>query len=248
MAEDELQRIEDAAAPIIRRIAEERALPSGDDLVTLLGFVAVQSARVPAQRDETSRFVTDLAKLKLEAATSTDERFEAHVRRLREAGIDVSDLTREDVREALHDPAYKIEVNRTWAVMRMFEDAKMLHELLTWRRWGLLQARPDAPNFICSDNPVALLPSGSHATGLLGGVGWGMPNTSALVPLTKRFALRGELEMKIPEHQLLDRRGVATVNTATLATADRHVYSPGPDFIWRKPDGRFGHARDLAVP
>jgi hypothetical protein len=75
-----------------------------------------------------------------------------------------------------------------------------------------------------------------------------MPDTSAFVPLTKRFALHGELEMKIPEHHRLGQRGVATVNTATLATAHRHVYSPGPDFIWRKPNGRFGHACDLAVP
>jgi hypothetical protein len=113
LAEDALSKIESAAAPLIRRVVQEQALPSGVERETLLWFVALLAVRVPKQRAETSRFVTDLMRLKLEAILSSPERYAAHIERLRKAGTDVSGLSREELQEALRDPAITMEMDQT---------------------------------------------------------------------------------------------------------------------------------------
>ncbi len=246
IAEDALQTMEDAAAPLIRRVAEEHTLPSGVDREALLWFIAVLAARVPKQRAQVSRFVTDLLKLRLEAAISTPERFAAHLQRVREAGTDVSGLSREEIKEAMHDPGMIFSVNQTWAVGRMFEDVEILAPAMVARSWSVLVAKPDAPSFICSDNPVSLLPR--KPSGTWRPLGWGMPDTFAFVPLARRVALYGLLDQTLPARLPVSTRTVGMMNTATLATANKHVYSPLEDFIWAMADGHLGHVCDLPVP
>lgn len=244
LVEDALAEMETAAAPLIRQIVDTWSLPTGVERETLLWFIATLAARVPRQRAEISRFVVDLSKLRLEAAISTPARFERYIQRLRDRGVDVSDFSREELLEALNDPAIKCEVNQTWAIGQMFEIVKTLAPLVVARQWCVLVAEPDAPDFICSDNPVSLVlrhPSPDRWCG----IGWAMPDTCAIVPISKRIALYGLLDVKLPQHLSVSTRTVATMNTATLACAQKHVYSAIRDFIWTRADGHLGHTCDL---
>lgn len=242
LAEEALSKMESAAAPLIRRVIEEQALPSGVERETLLWFVALLAVRVPKQRAQVSRFVTDLMKLKLEAILSSPDRYAAHDERLRKAGKDVAGLSREELREALRDPAITMDVDQTWSVGQMFEAVKTLAPAVVARQWCVLTARIGAPNFICSDHPVSLLLR--RRTPGLRPLGWAMPDTFAFVPLSKRVGLYGLLGVNVPECLPVTAM-VAEMNTATLATADKYVYSPGEDFIWTRTDGRPGHACDI---
>lgn len=244
LAEDALSRIESEAAPLIRRVIDEQTLPSGVERETLLWFVALLAVRVPKQRAETSRFATDLMRLKLEAILSSPERYASHIERLRKAGKDVSGLSREELQEALRDPAITMVMDQTWSVGQMFEAVKTLAPAVVARQWSVLAARPEAPNFICSDHPVSLLPR--RPTLGLRPLGWAMPDTFAFVPLSKRVGLYGLLDVTVPE-RLPATAMVAEMNTATLATADKYVYSPGEDFIWTRADRTPGHASDVVA-
>lgn len=244
LAEDALSEMESAAAPLLRRVIDEQALPTGVERETLLWFVALLAVRVPKQRAETSRFATDLMKLKLEAILASPERYAAHIERLRKAGKDVSGLSREELQEALRDPAITMQMDKTWSVGQMFEAVKTLAPAVVARQWSVLVARPEAPNFICSDHPVSLLarrPSPGFRP-----LGWAMPDTFAFVPLSERIGLYGLLDVHVPE-RLPVTRMVAEMNTATLATADKYIYSAGEDFIWTKADRTLGHASEVVV-
>ncbi len=254
LAEDALGKIESAAAPIIRRIREIDALPPYDDFGVLLDFVATLAARVPKRRAIVPRFLSDLARMTLEIVTATPERYAAQIRRLREEGKDVPDVSFEKMRDFVRKDA-QFEVDPTWNVANMFEQAQIIRTVLSWRTWSLLRAKSDAPNFICSDNPVCILPSKPEGAGPFGSVGWGMPDTFVLVPLYRRGALYGTLAALPPPGSAETRRmedaiavsmrTVATLNCATLASAERHVYSALEDFIWMKRDGTVGHVSDL---
>lgn len=244
LAEDSLSEMESAAAPLIRRVIEEQALPSGVERETLLWFVALLAVRVPKHRAELSRFATDLLRLKLEAILASPERYAAHIERLRKAGKDVSDLSREELQDALADPAITMQMDQTWSVGQMFEAVKTLAPAVVARQWAVLAARPEAPNFICSDHPVSLLPR--RPTRGFRPLGWAMPDTFAFVPLSKRVGLYGLLDSTVPE-RLPVTAMVAEMNAATLATADKYVYSPGEAFNWTRADRTSGHASDLMI-
>jgi hypothetical protein len=257
LAESALAKVESDAAPIIRRIIDTDELPHGDEFETLLDFVAILAARVPKRRSVVQRFLSDLARMTLDISTATPERYAAQLQRLRQESKDRNDLpdvSFEKMREFVrNDPQF--EVDRTWSVKTMFDEAEIIRRLLPWRTWALLRAQPDAPNFIVSDNPVSILPARPEAAGPFGGVGWGMPHTFVFVPLHRRAALFGSLNdlppVGPPETRHLDAalpvtlRTVAAVNSGTLACAEKHVYTPLEDFIWMKPDNTIGHASDL---
>lgn len=255
LAEDALAKIESFTAPIVRRIRDNDALPPREEFDLLLDFVATLAARVPKRRAVMPRFVSDVARSVLDLVTATPERYAAQVRRLREEGKDIPEVSFEEMRDFVRkDP--QLEVDPTWTVGNMFQEAQIIRRLLSWRTWSLLRAQEDAPNFICSDNPVSILPSTPRGVGPFGSVGWGMPDTFVLVPLYRRAALYGRL-MALPPEPMEKRRiesaipvgmrTVAALNSATLASAEKHIYAPLSDFIWLKRDGTIGHASDLPV-
>ncbi len=244
LAEELLGRIESAAAPIIRRVLETQALPVGDDLGVLLYFIAILAARVPKQREGISRVMHDLMKLTLEVATSTPERYQRQLELCRQAGKEMPDVPYEEMREAIRENL-TFDVDQTWKVGQVFRDADTIGRVLPARRWCILLTEGDGPSFICSDAPVALVPT-EPRQGFFQGVGWGMPGTAAFIPLSKRIALCGMFDDRLTEDAVpVGKQFVSQVNAAMLATAHKHVYSPREDFLWLRADGRFRHASDL---
>ncbi len=241
IVEDAFMRMEDLAAPIIRRIAATQELPTGTDLDVLINLVAGMAARVPRRRRPMAEFMHRFAKKILETHTRSAEAFEAMYHRLREENPNLPQVTYEQMRAYVRRPDVRYTVDRTWLVARMWEQAGQLTDALLQRKWTLLVAKRDAANFICSDNPVTLAPTREFPPMLP--PGWLMPDTIVHAPLTRRLAIIGSFE-RASETVMVDTPALAATNRFTALHADRYIYSPGPDFIW-EDRGRLRHASEF---
>jgi hypothetical protein len=231
---------ETVAAPIIQGIAETGELPTKARLRILFEFIATLAVRVPRHRRWLSNLVDSVARSHLHE-TTTKEQWDTRCAGMRgivghppppwELARDVG--------------ALRFEADHTWLVAMSLLNTELVLKCLEPRHWGLLVAVGDAPNFVCCDSPVSLIPNDSPPPG--GRVlGWATPHTTALIPLTRRVVLIGSMDdAPAPYRAVRDRRVIAELNAFTVKNATRWVYSPTDEFVWRKPDGAMGHASDL---
>jgi hypothetical protein len=238
--EKSLGQQETVAAPIIRKIAETGELPTADRLRVLFEFVATLAVRVPRHRRWLSNLVASTARTYLHE-TTTREQWETRCAGMR--GIVGNRLPSWEAAQDLS--AHRFEADHTWLVAMSLLNTEIILQCLEPRHWGLLVAVGDAPNLVCCDSPVSLIPTDSppprdHL------LGWATPHTTALIPLTRRMVLIGSMDdPPEPYRAVRDRRVIAELNAFTIENATRWVYSPTADFVWRKPDGMMGHASDL---
>lgn len=220
VVEEGFGRFESDFAAVLRNIIASKTLPAdsrGFDL--LVNFIALSISRVPAIRDKISGFF-DEVRAKEEFARE----------RLRRSG-----------KMVLETPAE--EIDQTWMVENTILSISTLVPHLAQRKWSLWFAEDDAPDLICSDNPVAL-----NWTARGAGPwppGFGLRNTLVSFPLTRRILLVGTYEGQ-QDAVPLNERAIATANACTAQNANQ-LYSAAEDFVWLMDDGRIGSKDDLIM-
>jgi hypothetical protein len=124
---------------------------------------------------------------------------------------------------------YELNVNipNSWHLEQMAEMSEPVLRLLAARRWGL--SRTLDAELVTSDSPVSLISFGGKAPRL---IGFGSANTLLTLPLTPNLLLHGCLGSLVVEEVLDDWR-VATINTSTIGTSHRFVYSRSQEFVVR---------------
>jgi hypothetical protein len=241
-----LGEFETKAAPIVREIADTWDVPSEKRLNDLLRFVALLVVRGPRHRRWLSDTAHEFARFYLDVATRTPELYAAQYEKVRTSGVvDLPPPNWEGMRKLLKPGACRFNVNRTWLVGQSLKQAEEVLQWLTPRRWGLVVAAGDAPNFVCCDSPVSLSPRNERPLGI--GVGWATPHTTAFIPLTRRVLLVGSLDEPATRRLIVRKpRIIAELNAFTVMNASRWVYTTNEDFVWRRPDnGAMGHASDF---
>jgi hypothetical protein len=185
-------RLENQAAPVLRKIAQDRVLPEGEDFNTLLNFVALQITRVPQFRDFIEEKLSYLSKHSAKIALSYPAYFEQFVAKMKLQGKNVPDsITRDSLLEFLEDESrYTVEIPRAASIEKMLEGADALLPTLARRSWTLLVATGENDDFICSDQPVILVPTKPNPPPFLG---FGTADVVAM-PLNRQMALWGLYE------------------------------------------------------
>ena len=232
------------AAEVVRSVIQAQVLPDGRDFEILLNLVALFFVRVPAFREAINRPMERLNKQILRLTAASRGRWESTQAKMRAAGTGVEeDCTYENMRRFVEKDRYTIEPCGNTNLSNLMNTLDTDSPLLGQRAWSLLVASSDAPDFICSDRPVALY--STQPLPPLFGPSLGMPNTVVLFPLSRRLALVGSFEGEDGTVIEVDRPIVAEANARVVDQAQRFVYSAGEDFVVMKPDGTLGDATDV---
>ncbi len=243
-------QLEGCAAPAVRHVLEQRALPPHPGFDHLMELIGLLMVRVPATWERVRRAVDQTMKAAFRPYFSDPEAVRGLIEKMRlegaplPEGVDYDEVDHEGlVSFVQNEDLYTLSVDKEWLLGQMIEASAHAQTMLFERNWTILVAEGDAGEFICSDAPVCLT--------------WSDPNrqdrvprlfehhTEVTVPLGKGVALRGRYESGQPDVVRCDRRASAQLNTRTISSGDRFVYSSGKDFPWERNDGSIGNWDDL---
>jgi hypothetical protein len=207
-------QFESESAPVLREIIESRNLPPTESRAFgyFITFIALLIGRVPHIRETVSRFL-DEVKRKMDFAS-------------REMGLEQDSFPNFD---------------QTWHVDTILHNVTTLVPHLMLRKWSVWIVGDEAPDLVCSDNPVALawkIPTPGPWP-----PGYGLPNTQITFPLNRRMMVVGSFEGQ-QDTCYLDAKDVATANSCTRRNAER-LFSAEEDFVWLMRDGKIGRKADL---
>lgn len=237
--EKALAQLETDWSRVIRQISERRALPADADFTILLTFVAVMAVRVPRFRTVVGQANEKILKTVLWYLVHDDQSWEYFKQANSDAGHEIDDSRRDDIRAFVDADDYAIDMERTWHIKIMLDLAERLVPLLGHRRWQLWTAKEDAPDLICSDSPVSL----SYLKPSPYPPGFGTANTVLSMTLTRRIALVSMLDVDLGPLVMNDE-DVASMNSAT-AMYGNQLFSSESNFIWKMKNGALGGVEDL---
>jgi hypothetical protein len=220
VAEKALSQIEGEVAPILRVVDREMRAPGVEELETLLYFIAVQWARVPAFRP----FILGVMdKFSHEQIGKELESPQSWRRALVKAGMDpdAPGADYERMKQFHAEKAYTMTAPTDWYVEKAFTTVDDILPGLKKRYWSTLIS--PSGSFIGSDSPVIL--EGPK------GVMQGFENAELIsYAISRHVSLWGTL---LPiKRQVVNRKFVAKMNTLSLLKAEEQVFSHVPDFCW----------------
>ena len=225
---------------VVKKITSEMKIPKGDDLVTLLNFVATTMARNPRTRRLVDQVASHVMDEQVKALVATDEGWATFLA----LSPECSHFSEEDLekyRRAILDDEFDISVDNssdkiqynTWQVQQLMDFVDGALPLLAERKWSLGVAAERTPDFICSDTPVSLAINedfGDSETAHLAN-----KRTTIFIPLSRRVALVGSYE-KWPQTFQFKESGVLQLNSMTILESNQ-IFSATEDFSYAGSDG-----------
>ncbi|MCX4608693.1 DUF4238 domain-containing protein [Streptomyces mirabilis] len=192
--ENLLSDLEGQAAPVIRKIIQERLwpLPVGDRAI-LGQWIAAQHVRIPAVRQANNEIFDQLTKIMVAAGGKPE------MRRLLEeqSGEPVTDEEVEAMWDEMTDfNSYDAELSVNDQMLMMGRSMETAYDAMMNRSWGL--CRFERKTLLLSDHPVTLMrdPRQPEWRGV------GLANAAAiLVPIDRRAAIFMQ-PPGIPDHEL----------------------------------------------
>jgi hypothetical protein len=159
--------------------------------------------------------------------------YEHVVEEMRQAGHEPPQgVSWEQMREfVLDESRYTVEVDPETTLGMLMHLCDSILPLLAERKWSLLVAASDAPDLVCTDQPVALVPTTPDAPRFLG---FGLSCTEVSLPLTRRAALVGSFDAE-PRVIEADKILAGLFNRQMIDLAERFVFSPAPDAVVSVP-------------
>jgi hypothetical protein len=238
------QGIESATAPIVDVINSRRALPKGEDLSTLLRFITLLALRGPLWRKTMIKGLNDLSHGIWSAVLSSREAFEAAVRKIPDGETLLKGTTYEEMKSFIQDTSFDSDTpeNRNWYVGQTIKLVDTAFPFFADRTWSLLVAPEDAPDFVCTDNPVALS-STIHRPPMFP-PGFASMDSVITVPLGRRILMRGIFGGRSAAISV-DARTVAGLNSLAIMQGVRFTYSSSGEIRWLNTDKVEGTAELL---
>jgi hypothetical protein len=226
---------ESELAPALTRILQTGNLRKTEDRAILFNFIGLIAIRNPQQREIFRKFNEDVMKMIMDLATATKERWEGQMKRMSEEGYlkDVKQVSYEQIRDLVKKKEYNVQLDTGFHIKSELTGVDAILPTLFGRKWIALTPPEDSSGFITSDHPVCLMFSDPARRGKFHGPGHGLAGTEIIFPVGRRLALVGAFELQEDELQL-NENGVAGVNGAIVAYAERQVYAY---------DGEYSYAR-----
>lgn len=225
--EKALSPFENDVSRAIQRVDENNDFPSDEDFAVLINFIALLSARNPKLRRTMEEFETEVYKRVAELSVSKREVWERRVQGMNADGYEGPDLPYEEMRDFIRRGEYGLEFPVGHHIETELNMVDAILPYLFGRQWTLMIAKSHAGHFVCSDRPVAIMPTTERASRQP--LGFGLTETDVTIPLNKRLALSGSFEgrkMVLP----VDYPLVAMINANTTWQSERFVYSPDKSF------------------
>ena len=225
--ESALASFEDEAIDAIRKVLAKRTFPDATDFNVILNFVGLIAVRNPRSRDTFNQAREQTIHMIGDLLVSDRCIFESYVRRAAEAGyISDTNVSFEELKKFVEERRYTIKFHPQDNSSIEFKTLEKLLPILGQRTWSLFLTPPVGPEFICSDHPVTLV----WKDGRGGPVGFGLLQTEVFVPLGREVGLYGTFEDPLPPVVNLRTEAVAAMNTRSVVSAERYVFSCSKTF------------------
>ncbi|MCH7638301.1 MAG: DUF4238 domain-containing protein [Bacteroidetes bacterium] len=227
--ENELSKIEGRVASVFREIDQSRLLPhlESENYAFLMTFIALLGVKHPAVRKQYEEFLRREDQALNELIVSTPEVWANVVSRMRRDGYVDPVLPYDEMRQFVMEGENETRFVPGDSLLRELQGVDKIAPILGQRNWHLLEADPTASHLICSDRPVSLLPNQFGVS--LQAYGFGTPGTDLISPIGSKMVMVGRMEEGLSDGQL-DKQGVAAINSKTVRTCDRFVYSAEETF------------------
>ncbi len=230
--EQRFAELESKCAPVLKRIVDDGALPTGDDFETLISYVALAGMRIPVVREMLFASVSGRTSDAL-LARSVDSPESDQL--LADLGKDTWPTTEREIREFTGRNSKQFDHNK--AVALMCDAFYRIRPQIRRRYWQLHKAKSDAPDFICSDCPIEFVPM-EHP--IPSGVShFDQPGLMLIFPLSRRLLLfstlypyTGPIRLSTEEVALANRM---------IAFSSNQIYSAEPDFVWLTLDNKLSN-------
>jgi hypothetical protein len=220
--EQGLSKLETAAAPLLKQVAQSTSLPNDiGERQTLFYFIGVLVVRNPSERSGVRMF-RDI----LRDEVATPEAWEVARQR---RGLPDDYVAYAELKQAV-----ETESNQHTYVLVMIKAAEIMARVLLSRTWRVVTS--SAGRLVCSDRPAVFIENAPHGRILTSS---DAPSEAAVVvvPLTRYVALVGKWGDGRDSTGALSYPGVAKLNNCTIRNADRYIFSAHDDFVWFAKDG-----------
>jgi len=232
--ENSYASLENSAAQAINRVIESQRF-EGEERFIILNLMALLVIRNPRMRETWSDFMGRLMRTTSEMIVSTREIWESTKGRMEEAGYKPDhDVSYEDMREFINGGEYDIVTDRLVHIRLELETLEKVIHLLSARKWRLGILPDNAPDIVTCDHPVSLISTIERPDTFMGrALGYGLPDTAVVFPITRRFSLWGTFDGQ-DEIKAVGRLQSALFNTHTLGNAERQIYAYDDsfEFVW----------------
>jgi hypothetical protein len=240
LAENTYEALETLFAPTLGTVSDRGTLPQDSDgMADLFTFIASQAVRTVRVREMQSRFYNDTAMLFMRTLAEDKDAFMA---RFRAKSPGASERDAEEMfathLEFVNAKGARVDMDQSTLVRDSLALTNAILDELTWR-WWILGVAPDDTDFVTTDDPVHLQPSGpEYPKHPLWSPAFGDRHTNVLVSLTPRLILVGRpYEYTARARVRFSRREVAGINMDLALSAHRFVYSTRSTFAHIGIDG-----------
>lgn len=224
-----LAQFEGELAPALERTIAASSLKDVQDRAIILNFMCLLALRNPRFRETFRGFYERLAKMTMEIALATPERWDRQMHKMREAGyIGNTNVTYQDLKRFVEEDEYTVHLPSTGHIKYELGAFDSLLETFFARRWVVLHAPAETGWLITCDHPVRLAWSEPESRRFP--PGHGLRGTEVLFPLSPKLALAGAFEFEEGQELTLSAYSVASVNSAIVANAEWQVYARDAHF------------------
>lgn len=227
--ESRLGKFESQVDKALLKIGADRSLDDTEAWIHVLNLAALIAVRHPQRREMVRQFMEQTAKVMLDVALATPERWASQLRRAKASGAISSDadVPYERLRERYRNGEYEIQVSTARHIDIEFKTHDPVLRTLVARKWMLCVAQPGAGSFVTSDHPLVLAHSDGTLPTMKNPVGHGNAETTVFFPINRELFAVGTFEGPAGV-QRMSAGGVAYLNAIILMHADRELYSSDP--------------------
>jgi hypothetical protein len=230
--EQGIAKFEGELGPALLRILQNRSLNNDEDRLLLMNLIGTSAIRNPRHRESIRNFHERTAEIIMDLATSTKERWEGQLKQMKASGyVPEHDVSYEQMRRSVVEKEFRIEVPTERHIQLELHSLDAVLKTLLDRRWVVMLAPKETRGFITCDHPVCLMFSDPKRRGGFHGPGHGLPGTEVIFPVGRQLAVVGAFELK-ENTIVLNESGVARLNGAMVAYADRQVYAADNNFLY----------------
>lgn len=233
--------VESALAPlegrfdrILEKLIDTGSMAKGEDYLLLMNFIALMSVRNPRMRETWRDFQERIANRVMDLLLQSEDRWVHQVEKMRKAGVEIPDISYEQMRQFNIKRDYTVQVSTQSHVRMELEVLNELIPCLLDRKWTLFKAPSKSSGFVTSDHPVCLIWASPPYPTMP--PGFGLMNTRVVFPVSKEFALEGTFDGIDGVHSI-DEEMVAAVNSLVIQFAERQVYGSSDGFHYIGPLG-----------
>lgn len=217
----------------LKRIIIARSIKDENDRALLFNLIGLMATKNPRLR-ETFRIAHEhTARIIMDLATSTPERWASHIAKAKKDGFIAADANTdyEKMRDFIERDEYMIETETSMHLQMELQTFDKILPLIFNRKWMLFRTRPET-GFITSDHPMCIMWSNPEARDGTRPPGIGLLKTQLLFPISNELAIIGAFELDEGDEVDADEQLVAQINGSIVLHAMKQVYARDSNFTY----------------